>query len=134
MVNWWDAVFITLNIWMGDVWNNIPAIADFAVELTLPTIQIIIDFLVGLALVMLYLPERLFGVLIDLLNVVIGSVAGLINTVITGGNTVISSFIGVFDGVMPSPWIALLGTIVIVNIVLRVYHYVKDISIAGFKI
>ena len=130
----WDLTVIMLGQFSNWVWSGLATVGTSWTDLSLTTMNAIGDTLVGLAIAVLYLPMVLFGVMIDLLNIIIGSLTGLMNTVITGGNTLTSSFLGVFDGIMPGPWVAILGSIIVVNIVLRVYFYVKDISILGFKI
>jgi hypothetical protein len=131
VVEWWDAVFIT---WQIQFYNNWNALSGLTEDWVAPFLQVLADFLGSLAAVALYIPISGLHVLIDLLNQIISSLSGTINAVIDIGNSMFGLITNTFNGVLPSAWVALLGTILLLNIALRVYFFVKDISIAGFKI
>jgi len=95
--------------------------------------------------------EPLVGALISILYLVIYPVISIlaviqfflediINTLITFFNSIIylfndlGYFVNVFDGVFPSTWLTLLSLIILVNLGLRIYYYVKGISIFGWSI
>jgi len=133
-VSVWDDLYTNFSGWGQSLWNSWDWGVNSFYELGGPTLINLVGIIIDVLMLILYLPMRMFGVLIDLLNIILGSITGFMNTVIIAGNTLSTTFLGVFNGVMPSPWITALGTIILVNIVLRVYHYVKDIEILGNKL
>jgi hypothetical protein len=57
----------------------------------------------------------------------------LINSIYLVGNTFYTVLM-VFSTVFPAPWMVLLTALISINMGIAIYHYVKGISIFGFKI
>jgi hypothetical protein len=126
---WWDFIFqveTPFGTWLFSQ-LGISGIYD----LTITSLQVLTDLLVYLMTLFMYFPARLFATGIDLLNIVLASVAGLINVIIDSGNVILETFTGIWSGVWPGPWVALLGIIIVLNVALRIYYFVKDIHILG---
>ena len=134
MVVWWEQVYITLSIYGQGIWSLLPDYGSDAFDLARNTLTALVDLLVGVAIVIMYLPMRFFGVALDLLNIIIGALAGMINAVISLGNSLQVLVTGTFINVFPYPWVVAIGIIILLNIVLRVYFYAKDIHIFGWGI
>jgi hypothetical protein len=134
MVNWWDQVYITLQVAFPGIWGLLPAYGSAAYDLAQSTLLAVAHFIGGMMVVALYFPVSMLHVVVELLNNVIGSLAGVMNAIIDVGDSLSGMFTQTFTGVFPSAWVALLGTILTINIALRVYYFAKDISILGFKI
>lgn len=131
---WWDEIWTTLTGFAEGVWAAIPASADYAMDITQGSFLWLANLFGGLLSVLLYAPAKLLWVVIELINGVLAPLAGTINAVISAGNSFTVLITGTFNDVLPGPWVALLGAIILINIALRVYYFAKDISILGFKI
>lgn len=131
---WWDDLWTTITGYALGLWETIPAAADSAVNLTQGSFLWLAQLFGGLLSVVLYAPAKLLWVIIELINAVLSPITGVINAIISAGNSFMTLITGTFSNVLPGPWVALLGTIIILNIALRIYFFAKDISILGFKI
>lgn len=134
MTEWWQIVFLNLDIARTGIWGLIPQVGSSAYDLAQSTFSMLAEYLGGMIAVMLYFPIRLLDVVIGLLNQIIGSLAGVINSIGGLGNSLATTFTATFTGVLPTPWMAAIATIILLNIALRAYYFAKDIEIAGFKI
>jgi hypothetical protein len=134
MVNWWDQVYVTLQIAFPGIWGLLPSVGSTAYDLAQSTFLALFHGFGGILVVAMYFPISMLHVVIQLLNNIIGSLAGVMNAIIDVGNSLTGMFTSTFAGVFPSAWVAILGTILTINIALRVYYFAKDISILGFKI
>ena len=132
MSNWYDFIFNPKGPLLDLIFPGLELSGIY--DLTQTSMQAIGDLFFYWISVVMYAPIRFFGVLIDLLNLMIASLTGFVNVIINSGNTIIQLVSNLWTGVFPGPWVALLLVIILVNIVLRVYYYIKDISILGNKI
>ena len=64
----------------------------------------------------------------------LGSYVGILEVVYDIGSTVGSGVVGMFDGVLPSAWVVLLGLVVALNVAIRVYYLLKGVSIFGWSL
>lgn len=98
------------------------------------------------------LPETLVSVLVSIVylvlypivcmvSVVYGWIMGLLGPCIDVmgilydlGTGTLSSVVDVFSSALPSSWIVLLGTIVTLNVAIRVYYLLKGVSIFGWSL
>ena len=134
MVNWWDQVYITLQVAFPNFWGILPEFGSDAYDLAQSTMLVIGGYIGGFMAVILYFPISALNVVITLLNQIIGSLSGVMNSVISLGNTFSGLITNTFTDVFPNQWLAILSTIVLLNVALRVYYFAKDIEILGFKI
>jgi len=132
MSNWYDFIFDPKGPLLDLIFPDLDLSGIY--DLTQTSMQAIGDLFFYWISVVLYAPIRFFGVMIDLLNLMIASLTGFVNVIINSGNTIIQLVSDLWTGVLPGPWVSLLLVIILVNIVLRVYYYIKDISILGNKI
>jgi len=133
MTNWWDHLFDGSTTFGRLLFEAIPggtAVYDWGAN----TVLYLTNSLGGVLAALLYFPISMLHVVVGLLNNIIGSLAGVMNAIIDVGNSLTGMFTNTFTGVFPSAWVAILGTILTINIALRVYYFAKDISILGFKI
>jgi hypothetical protein len=130
LVNWWDVVFVTWQVQFYNNWNALAPIVNWLQ----PYFTYLADQLGSVLAVILYFPISMLYVVVQLLNEIIASLAGVINAIIDLGNSLTGLFTDTFTGVFPSAWMAIIGTIVLLNVALRAYYFAKDISILGFKI
>jgi len=93
------------------------------------------EFLVGMLDLVLYGPMT---IMILIYNEVVGQinlVLDFINNFITLYGVLVENFLGMFDGVYFDSFINwVLAASILVVIVYRVYHFLNNVSIAGFKI
>ena len=79
-----------------------------------------------------------FVVGLNLLYSWVADMVGSYLAIITSVFDVLASVQGVitdaFEFVLPSAWFALLLVVIALNVGLRIYHFVKGISIAGFSL
>jgi hypothetical protein len=133
MTNWWDHLFDGTTTFAHLLFEAIPggtAVYDWGAA----SVLYLVNSLGGLLVALLYFPISMLNVVVQLLNHIIASLGGLMNAIIDVGNSLSGMFTQTFTGVFPSAWVAILGTILTINIALRVYYFAKDISILGFKI
>lgn len=135
MAEWWDYLWIVFTTYGQNLYPQLPISAGAAaVDLATNSWSWLAELIGGFAMVLLYFPAQMLWVIINLLNQILSSLTGVINSVIALGNAMTILITGTFSNTFPSAWVALLGTIILLNIALRVYYFAKDISIAGFKI
>lgn len=113
-------------------WDQLNAAADtLNAIIALP--WAIADILIQILMVAMYPFVAIVAVLQEAINILIMPFSELVDSIIILGNDFLS-IVDIMAGAFPAPWITLLIAIVLVNIAIRVYYYLKDISILGFKI
>lgn len=65
---------------------------------------------------------------------IVGSCMSVIDAVQTCASDVVGLVTGTFDGVIPSIWVGLMISTVILNVGIRVYKLIKGVSIFGCSI
>ena len=113
-------------------WDQLNAAADtLNAIIALP--WAIADILIQIVMVAMYPFVVVVSVLQTAINLLIMPFSELVDAILILGGDFLS-IIDILGEALPAPWITLLGFIVLVNIAIRVYYYLKDISILGFKI
>jgi hypothetical protein len=113
-------------------WDQLQAAGDtLAAIIALP--WAIADIAIQLVMVLMYPFVVVVSVLQTAINLLIMPFSQLVDAILILGGDFLS-IIDILADAMPAPWITLLIAIVLVNIAIRVYFYLKDISILGFKI
>lgn len=92
------------------------------------------EALVGVVYLVLYPVISVIGIILNTLTVIYNEMVGLLNNVMAIGTMFIDLLDTVFVGVMPLTIVILLGALITIVVVLRVYSFVKDIEILGFKL
>ena len=64
----------------------------------------------------------------------IGAYASIFTTILDVLASVQGVITAAFEFVLPPSWFALLIVVIALNVALRIYHFVKGISIAGFSL
>ena len=64
----------------------------------------------------------------------LGSYVAILGVLYDIGSTITTDIAGVFDGVFPSAWVVLLGSVVALNIAIRAYYLLKGVSIFGWSL
>ena len=65
---------------------------------------------------------------------IIGSYVAILGVLFDIGSTVTTDVVGMFDGVLPSAWVVLLGSVVALNVAIRAYYLLKGVSIFGWSL
>jgi hypothetical protein len=133
-MEWWDQVWLNLQLTFPPLWITLPDVADNAINFAKLTFSVIAEYLGAFLAVALYFPIRMLNIIIDLINIVLGSLMNAVNSIIILGNLMVTLITGTFNNVLPDAWVAAFGIIILLNIALRVYYFVKDIEILGNKI
>jgi len=76
----------------------------------------------------------LWNVFISWLNFALGIFTGFFNGFLSAANLVISLQNTLLVGHFPSPWVALLGFMVLFRVCMRLYFFLRDIEILGNKV
>lgn len=92
------------------------------------------DLLYNLVYLVLYPAIRIFNMLLNAVISALDELRLLYHSIIGLGYTVSNLIINTFGVLFPATWTTLILLGVVIVVVLRVYFFVKDISIAGFKI
>ena len=92
------------------------------------------EALVGVVYLVLYPVISVIGIILNTLTVIYNEMVGLLNNLMAIGTTFIDLLDTVFVGVLPLTIVILLGALITIVVVLRVYSFVKDIEILGFKL
>lgn len=92
------------------------------------------EALVGIVYLVLYPVISVIGIILNTLTVIYNEMMGLLNNLMAIATTFIDLLDTVFVGVLPLTIVILLGSLITIVVVLRVYSFVKDIEILGFKI
>lgn len=92
------------------------------------------QFLADLLGALLYPLEVIFGHIYVIFFIIVNSITGLINNFFRLFDAV-SSFVNTFLSTwLPSPWIVLILLMLTIASLLRLYWFLKDVEIWGFKI
>lgn len=70
----------------------------------------------------------------SLISLVIGSFVGLVGNFFALFNAVYNLVVTFFSAWIPSPWLVLIVLMLIVTFALRLYWFLKDVSIHGYKV
>ena len=97
-------------------------------------VNILSGLLVACLMAICYPLVVFLGILQHLVNLVLIEIIGFINALITLPNVIIELINLLFVGVFPSIWVSLLVLSVLLSVGLRLYSFLKDISIVGCKI
>lgn len=92
------------------------------------------QFLADILNALLYPLQVIFGHIYVIFSIIIDSFIGLYDSFASLFSSVYSLFTAAFQSWLPSPWMALIFLIFTVVFLLRVYSFLKDIEIWGFKI
>ena len=92
------------------------------------------EAMVGVVYLVLYPVISVIGIILNTLTVIYNEMVGLLNNLMAIGTTFIDLLDTVFVGVLPLTIVILLGSLITIVVVLRVYSFVKDIEILGFKL
>ena len=65
---------------------------------------------------------------------ILGSYVAILAVLYDIGATVSTDVVGLFDGVFPSSWVILLGSVVVLNVAIRAYYILKGVSIFGWSL
>lgn len=128
---WWD-YFIEESNHINSVVSSlfgITAIGDALASFIEPFIGALIQVLMLLVYPFVILLDIVQQALLTIFQSAIDVMNGTIYLI-----NDIGYMINLFQGVFPSTWTAILGLIILANLGLRVYWFVKDIQILGNKI
>ncbi|WP_340819013.1 hypothetical protein [Methanolobus sp. WCC4] len=92
------------------------------------------QFLSELLYALLYPLKVIFSHLTNIIQIIIGSFVGLIDSLFTFFDSLyslVSTFVSLW---MPSPWILLILLMLTIVFLLRIYWFFKDVEILGNKI
>lgn len=64
----------------------------------------------------------------------IGSYMAIPSVIYDLSSTISTDVVGMFSGVLPSAWVLLLGSVVALNVAIRVYYLLKGVSIFGWSL
>jgi len=128
---WWDYFIEESNHINSAVLNlfGITAIGDALASFIEPFIGALIQVLMLLVYPFVILLDIVQQALLTIFQSAIDVMNGTIYLI-----NDIGYMINLFQGVFPSPWTTILGLIILANLGLRVYWFVKDIQILGNKI
>jgi hypothetical protein len=131
MAEWWEFWIQEIDTFNAAVLNlaGITGVGDALEAFISP----LIGALIQLVMLLVYPFVILLSIVQFAILAVLQSVLDILNGTVYLINDV-GYFINLFSGVFPSAWTAILGLIILANLALRIYWFVKDISIAGFKV
>lgn len=81
----------------------------------------------------LYFLQSVIGFIIDVIRLFIDPFVGLVDNILILFDS-LYTFITGFLSFLPSPWLALMLLMLVIVVGLRLYSFLKDISIHGYKV
>ncbi|WP_406656161.1 hypothetical protein V7O62_09890 [Methanolobus sp. ZRKC2] len=83
---------------------------------------------------LLYILQTIIDQILKLINAIISPFVGLLGSITALFDSVYSFVSSLFSLFLPSLWVAIMLLMLFIVVILRIYSFVKDISIGGFKI
>jgi hypothetical protein len=131
MSEWWE-FFIDESISLYDSIASLGGISNIG-----DALEAFISPLVGALIQILMLLVYPFVILLSIVQYAILTIMQSLIDILNGTVYIINDIgylLNLFQGVFTPTWIMILGLIILVNLGLRIYFFVKDISILGNKI
>lgn len=94
----------------------------------------IYEALIGVVYMLAYPVLCGVSVVCEVITLAIGKMALLLNNMMSIPTMLIDMIEGVFVNVLPVAILVLISGLIFIVLALRVYHFIKDIEILGFKI
>jgi len=129
---WWDILWDTF---VNGLAMTLP-LAELGTEIADALYQFIEPLVMILTSLLYFLIYPVISVLAFIqsaISVIINSIIDLLNGIVYIIND-LGYILNVFVGTFPSTWITILSMIILLNLGMRVYHYVKGISIFGWSL
>ena len=122
--------------WIDDVWVTFTSVAGDTAGLVDAVINlpwILVDLIFDILLAIIYPFILAVNYVLIWVDYGLQTFWNFIDAFFTLSG-VLQETLATFLDIFPSPWVLLLMSIVTLRVALRVYFFVRDISLAGFKI
>jgi phage-related protein len=118
-------------VWiLDDIGNLLTQIYNFVISIP----DLLIDMISGMGTLILYPITAGIGIIINIMNDMVGHLTGPVQPIIglqTGMLSVVGTILG---NLLPFGWVSLITAMIVTIVCIRLYHFVKDISIFGWKL
>ena len=104
-----------------------------ALNLDLGLAEALSQFLSEIINFAMYVLQSIIGLILDIINLIISPFIGLSRAIMALFDSVYT-FVTAYLSFLPSPWLVLMLLMLTIVVALRLYSFLKDISIHGYKV